>query len=115
MGNPISKLRKGLADVSADENTKMQERFNVLEKMINFHLDNAKTEMLAGERNDQEIHTGTVVEFSKQVNIAITTERKPELEDAIGDFFGGNLSEGFGGVCYFAERNGTDTEYSANY
>ena len=53
------------------EKVKMQERLNVLEKMVNFHLDSAKNEMLAGERNDQEIHTGTVVEFQKQVNITM--------------------------------------------
>ena len=99
MGNPISKLRKGIVDTSPAENEKMQERLNMLEKVVNFHLDNAKTEMLAGERGNQEIDTGTVVEFNKQVNIAITTERNPELEDAISDFFarffGGNLSVDF--------------------
>ena len=94
MGNPISKLRKELDQADA-EKAKMQERLNVLEKMVNYHLYNAQTEMLAGERSDQEIHTGTVVEFSKQVNISMSSEPNPELEDAIGDFFGGSLSSGF--------------------
>ena len=80
----------------------MQERLNVLEKMVNYHLDNARTEMLAGERNDQEIDTGTVVEFSKQVNISMSSEPNPELEDAISDFFGGNLSGGFGSLVSVA-------------
>ena len=95
MGNPISKLRKELDQADA-EKAKMQERLNVLEKMVNFHLDIAKNEMLAGERNDQEIHTGTVVEYQKQVNITMVNEPNPELEDAINDFFSGNLSGGFG-------------------
>ena len=95
MGNPISKLRKQL-DLADAEKAKMQERLNVLEKMVNFHLDNAKTDMLAGDRLDQEIHTGTVVEFSKQVSVTMTNEPNPELEDAISDFFGGNLLGGFG-------------------
>ena len=95
MGNPISKLRKEL-DQADEEQAKMQERLNVLEKMVNFHLENAKNEMLAGERTDQEIDTGTVVEFSKQVNITVTSEPNPELEDAVNDFFSGNLSGGFG-------------------
>ena len=95
MGNPISKFRKGYIQTDT-ENPKMQERLNVLEKMVNFHLENAKNEMLAGERTDQEIDTGTVVEFQKQVNITMLNEPNPELEDAINDFFGGNLSGGFG-------------------
>ena len=95
MGNPISKLRKKL-ELEDAEKAKMQERLNILEKMINFHLDNAKTDMLAGHRDDQEIHTGTVVEFSKQVSVTMTNEVSPKLEDAVHDFFGGNLLRGFG-------------------
>ena len=80
----------------------MQERLNVLEKMVNFHLDNAKTQMLAGERGDQEIHTGTVVEFSKQVNITMSKKPSPELEEAIDSFFGGDLLGGFGKLVHVA-------------
>ena len=95
MGNPISSLRKELDQADA-EKKKMQERLNVLEKMVNYHLENAKTAMLSGDRGDQEIHTGTVVEFSTQVSITMTEKPNPELEDAINDFFGGNLLSGFG-------------------
>ena len=52
---------------------KKQERLNVLEKMVENHLENAKASILNGERGDQEIHTGTVVEFNKQVNIKYLT------------------------------------------
>ena len=91
MGISISKLRKQ----QEAEKVEMQERLNVLEKMVNYHLDNAKTEMLAGERNDQEIHTGTVVEFIKQVNITMSKEESPDLDDAVQEFFGGNILNGF--------------------
>ena len=94
MGNPISSLRKEI-DQSEAEKEKMQERLNVLEKMVNYHLDSAKTEMLNGDRNDQEIDTGAVVEFSKQVNISMSGKPSDELEDAIKSFFGGSIVGGF--------------------
>ena len=52
MGNPISKLRKEI-DQSEAEKEKMQERLNILEKMVNYHLENAKNEILNGNKNDQ--------------------------------------------------------------
>ena len=91
MGSPISKLR----NQQEAEKREMQERLTVLEKMVNYHLDNAKTQMLAGERNDQEIHTGTVVEFIKQVNITMIKEENPDLDHAVKEFFGGKVVNGF--------------------
>ena len=38
------------------------------------------------------IATGTVVEFSKQVNISISGKPSDDLEDAIKSFFGGIAS-----------------------
>lgn len=73
----------------------MQERLNVLEKMVENHLENAKASILNGERGDQEIHTGTVVQFSKQVNIQITNKESDSLDKAIKDFFGGEILGGF--------------------
>ena len=94
MGNPISSLRKKIDQANTEEEKK-QERLNVLEKMVENHLENAKASILNGERGDQEIHTGTVVEFNKQVNIKIFDKQSDVLENAIKDFFGGNILGGF--------------------
>ena len=94
MGTPISSLRKEI-DQSEGEKETMQERLNILEKVVNYQLDSAKNEMLNGDKNDQEIDTGTVVEFSKQVNISISGKPSDDLEEAIKDFLGDSMEEGF--------------------
>ena len=96
MGNEISTARDAI-DLSSGEREKIEERLNILEKMINYHLENAKISMLNGERSDQQIHTGTVVEFSKQVSISMSKTPSAELQDAIKDFFGDTktLKDGF--------------------
>ena len=68
MGAAVSAVRKQM-DHSDENREAMEQRLNILEKMVNYHLDTAKMSMLSGERADQEIHTGTVVEFRKQVNV----------------------------------------------
>jgi len=50
--------------------------------MVKSHLAIAKREMLAGERNDEEIHVGTIVEYSEQVSLSMTTKASPTLEAA---------------------------------
>ena len=62
--------------------------------MVDYHLDSVKNEMLNGDRGDQEIDTGTVVEFSKQINITLTTHASDELEEAIKSFCG-SIMKGF--------------------
>ena len=94
MGNPVSKIRHNL-DHSEEEQREMKERLNVLEKMVNFRLENAKEQMIRGERGDQEIHTGTVVELNQQVNIDLSKQESPELEEAIKEFFSGHIVKGF--------------------
>ena len=94
MGNPVSSLRKKLDHANAEEEKK-QERLNILEKMVDNHLENAKASILNGERGDQEIHTGTVVEFNKQVNIKLSSKESDDLDKAIKEFFGGNILGGF--------------------
>ena len=94
MGNPVSSLRKKLDKANAEEEKK-QERLNILEKMVDNHLENAKASILNGERGDQEIHTGTVVEFNKQVNIKLSSKESDDLDKAIKEFFGGNILGGF--------------------
>ena len=58
----MSLIRNQL-DQSKQEEKEANQRLNILEKMVNYHLDIAKTSMLNGERDDQEIHTGTVHGF----------------------------------------------------
>jgi len=94
MGNPISKLREEI-DQGDAEKQKKAERLNLLEKMVKSHLAIAKREMLSGEKNDEEIHAGTIVEYSELVSVSITTTPSPDLESAINSFFGGNLESGF--------------------
>ena len=94
MGNPVSKIRDEINSADA-EKEKKQERLNVLEKMVKSHLAIAKREMQAGERNDEEIHAGTIVEYSEQVSLSMTTKASPTLEAGINEFFGGNLEAGF--------------------
>ena len=94
MGNPISSLRK-VVDQSKDEKQAMHERLNILEKMVNYLLDNAKIDKLYGDKGNQEIQTGTVVECSKQVNIALSNGPNDDLDTAIKSFFGRSIEEGF--------------------
>ena len=94
MGNPISSLRKAV-DQSDDEKQAMHERLNILERMVNQLLDNAKIDKLYGDRGNQEIQTGTVVEYSKQVNIALSNRPGDDLDTAIKHFFGKTIKEGF--------------------
>ena len=94
MGNPISKLRKQIDQADHDRKLK-EERMNILEKMLKSHLDTAKQDMLNGQNNDQEIHAGTIVEFTQQTSLELSSEPSPDLEDAIDAFFAGHLKSGF--------------------
>lgn len=101
MGSQLSMLRKELDSsreqfaISEEEKLKTQERLNVLEKMVNYHLDSAINSMLNGKRGDQQIHSGTVVECTKQMNVQLSVKESDKLEDAIDKFFGGEVKEGF--------------------
>ena len=60
-------------------------------------MDTSKNEsanILAGQRNDQEIHAGTIVEMHKQINITQSEGESQELKDALKDFFSGDLIGG---------------------
>ena len=96
MGAAISAIRKQI-DHSDEDRKEMQQRLNILEKMIYYRLETAKTSMLNGERGDQEIHSGTVVEFRKQVNIQLdkgSSSDDDSVEGMIKDFFGGQFMSG---------------------
>jgi len=92
MGSPVSKVHSEIQkelDPSDEERTKQEERLNLLEMMVIALLDIAKQNFLNGDRNDQQIHAGTVVEYTQQVNIALSTKTNPDLQDAITEFLGG--------------------------
>jgi len=106
MGNPVSKVRAGIReefDTSDDERTKQEERMNLLEMMVNSRLENAKQNILSGERNDQQIHAGTIVEYTQQVNVALSTRVNPNLHEAIADFLGGTLEGAISGFAKIIE------------
>ena len=97
MGNPISKVRAEVEkpDGKAEQlQNNMQERLNILEKMLHSHLKNELSNLLNGRRGDQEIHTGTVVELQKKAYITESEKESQDLKDAIGDFFHGNIIDG---------------------
>ena len=66
MGNSIADVRKEAEKQSKDKD-KMEERLQILERMINSRLERDQQQILAGRRNDQEIHNGTIVQEYKQV------------------------------------------------
>ena len=104
MGTITSKIRDAV-DQSEEEKSKMQQGLSILEKMVNYHLDAAKESMLSGKRNDQQIRSGTVVEFIKQVNInyykgaddpyKTPDEEQQSLSRSINDFLGEKYKDGF--------------------
>lgn len=71
MGKQISMVRETIS-TSEEQKHKNQERLLILERMIKYQLDNAKSTMLNGEKNDQQIHDGTVVQFYKQIYIKVS-------------------------------------------
>ena len=100
MGTPVSKVRSMIRDEldpSDEELTKQEERMNVLEMMVASRLDKAKHNFLDGEKNDQQIHAGTVVEHVQQVNISLSKGTNPDLHDAITDFLGATKDSALSG------------------
>ena len=94
MGNPISKVRAEAK--AADEKAKqqMEERMNILEKMVTARLTNQTHSILEGQTDDQEIHSGTVVAKHRQINITESSKESQQIKDAIGDFFSGDFMGG---------------------
>ena len=94
MGNPISKIRDEVK--AADDKTKheMEQRLQILEKMIDAPLQNVTNDILAGTKNDQKIYTGTIVDIHKQVNITQSSKESQKISQAIGDFFSGDWMGG---------------------
>ncbi len=94
MGNPISKVREEAMHADQIQQMEMQQRLQIMEKMLDGHLKKELTNILAGERNDQEIHTGTIVQFHQQINIKMSEHGDQKISDSIHDFFSGDIMGG---------------------
>ena len=94
MGNPVSKIREEAKEEAAENRREIEQRIQILEKMVTAHLNNEKTKIFQGVRGDEEIHSGTVVSEHQQVNLVETKKPSQSLEDAISDFFSGDLIGG---------------------
>ena len=94
MGNPISKIRTQVKAADEEAKHEMEQRLQLLEKMVNGRLQNVTTDILTGSRNDQRIDTGTIVEIHKQINITQSSTESQKIGEAIHDFFSGNWMGG---------------------
>ena len=104
MGNPVSKIREEARTLNDIEKRRMQERLQILEKMVNGRLQKQHSHILTGERGDQEIHSGTIVEACKQVNIVMSSKPSEDLVAAIDEFFTGNYMSGLGKLVHVAVK-----------
>ena len=94
MGNPISTLREEAEKQEQEKKDQMEERLHILEKMVTGKLNAAKQAIIAGERNDEEIHGGTVVALHQQINITKKEGESQSLKSGLNDFFQGDLIGG---------------------
>ena len=94
MGQSIEKIRKEAKYNDDIDKREKEERLRVLEKMVKGHLSEEQTRIINGERGDQEIHSGTIVEEFKEVNLVLTSTPSEDLTGAIDSFFEGNFLGG---------------------
>ena len=99
MGNPVSKLKESAKNENAEQRIEREQRLNILEKMLTYRLENAKASMIAGERGDQEIHCGVVVEYRQQIYVETAEKSSSTLDDSIKEFFGGHILQGSRNWC----------------
>ena len=95
MGQSVSAIRDEAKRANEDTRQKMEESLQILEKMVQGNLEKQQHHIIAGERGDQEIHSGTVVQAFKQVNVVLQERGSTDLESAIDDFFQGSYMSGF--------------------
>ena len=73
---------------------------------------------MQGLRGDQQIHSGTVVQLFKEVNLKMENKDSDNLEEAVDDFLGGSFLKGFGKLIIGGVRavlgNTTMGEYATN-
>ena len=100
----MSTIRKEARELNDMEKRRMEERLQILEKMVNSRLQKQHSHILTGERGDQEIHSGTIVEACKQVNIVLSSKPSDDLVEAIDEFFSGNFMSGLGKLVHVAVK-----------
>ena len=98
MGQSVSELRKQATHDQAqnEQKQKFVERLQILEKMIEQRLEIVKIDILNGEKNNQEIDTGTIVSLHKVVHIKVGEKEsdRDELSKAIHQLFSDDFISG---------------------
>ena len=102
MGTAISKVRDEAKKADRETRLEMEERLQIMEKMVNGQLDNQQKHIIAGERGNQEIYSGTVVEEFKLVNIVMEEKASQDLEEAVDSFFSGSIMKGLGKLIHLS-------------
>ena len=115
MGQSIASIRNEAELADEAEKAKMEERLQILEKMMNGHLDKELQQVINGQRSDQEIHAGTIVSHFKQVNIKMSKKESPDLDSAIDDFFDGEFLKGIGKLVHLSVRAVLGNESMGEY
>ena len=95
MGQEISAIRKELELADEENKQEKMQRLQILEKMVIGRLEQQKHSILAGERNDEEIHAGTIVSMDQQICIKQSEGTSQDLDKSINDFFSEDLAGGF--------------------
>eukprot|EP00731_Ephydatia_muelleri_P037837 Em0575g4a len=90
MGNAIGDARKAVRAAQEGKEAS-EERLKLLEKMVTNHLTLQKQHILNGERNDQEIHEGTIVREYQQMYVTDSRELSNEIEKTVDSLFSGDF------------------------
>ena len=90
MGNAIGNARKAVQEAQEGKEAS-EERLRLLEKMVTNHLTLQKQHILNGERNDQEIHEGTIVREYQQMYITDSREPSSEIVKTVDSLFSGDF------------------------
>ena len=87
MGNPISKLREETRNADEKTRREVEERLQILERVVDGKLSQAKQEILVGGTDDQGICSGQVVARHQQINIIKSTAESQKLRHALHRYF----------------------------
>eukprot|EP00731_Ephydatia_muelleri_P038189 Em0675g2a len=90
MGNVIGDARK-VVQAAQEGKEASEERLKLLEKMVTDHLTLQKQHILNGERNDQEIHEGTMVREYQQMYVTDSRKLSNEIEKTVDSLFSGDF------------------------
>ena len=114
MGKSASKLRAEIKEQNDETKRDLVERLQILEKMVDSRLQIQHQQILAGERGDQQIHSGTIVESFKQVNIVLESSTD-DIEGGISDFFTGHIMSGLGKLVGLGIKSVLENAYMGEY